>query len=314
MNVFFVFPISLFFLIASASILVKFVERFASKIKLSPLVIGATLIAIGTSLPETFIAFSSLAQGVADVSMGDVVGSNIANIGLILGLSILVFPLRVGTEKTQRNNFILLATTVFFLTIFFIPENYRKFASLFLSGFYLIFLITEIIWGETGSKKEDRKAISKMEKNRGKPVLFLLGILISLIGLIVSARYLVNSALGISKILEIDEKIVGLTIVAVGTSLPELVTAIISGIKKDWKLICGNIQGSNIYNLGIIGTILIVFGDGNSLIHKPSIYFMLAVTTAIFVLTKRFSGTVIPKIYGLFFLVAYGAYMVVLYR
>lgn len=314
MNVFWAFLLSLFFLIISANFLVNFVEHFASKIKLSPLVIGATLIAIGTSLPETFIAFSSLAQNVPGVSMGDIVGSNIANIGLILGLTILIFPIRVGTEKTQRNNFLLLATTLIFLVLFFLPGNIRETLTFTLIGFYIFFMIVEILWGEEGSKKEDKKALNKMEKSHGKPLLFFGGIAVSIFGLIVSSRYMVASAISISQILKIDTKIVGLSIVALGTSLPELVTCIISGIKKDWKLIYGNIQGSNIYNLGVIGTILITLGDGGTLIHMPSVYYMAATTIVIFLLTKRFVGAVIPRIYGLLFLFSYGAYLFLIYQ
>jgi len=313
-DVFLTFAVSLLFLIASANFLVKSVERFAAKIKLSPLIIGATLIAAGTSLPETFVTFSALAQNAAAISLGNIVGSNIGNLAFILGLAILLFPMRVGTEKTQRNNFLLVGLTVFFSCLFFLPEGVRKLLSLLLFGFYAVFLVTEIVWGKVGHKKEDQKALSKMEKGRGRPVFYFAGISFSLLGLILSSKYLVTAALGIAKDLAIDPEVVGLSLVALGTSLPELVTTIVSGIQKDWKLMYGDIQGSNIFNLSLTGAVALIAGGSTGPAHLPSLYYLLGITLAIFILTSKFKGTHIPRIYGLFFLLSYTVYLFFIYR
>lgn len=312
-NIFLPFLISLIFLVISANFLVKSTEKLAAKIKLSPLVIGATLIAIGTSLPETSVAVSSLIQKVPAISMGDIIGSNIGNIGLILGLAILVFPIRVGTEKTQRNSYILLVATVLFSVLLFLPSALTKNLSLILVAFYSLFIVSEIAWGETGSKHEDKRAISKMAKVRGRPFLFLAGILLSLSGLIFASKYLVSSVIQIATIFKVEAEIIGLTLVAIGTSLPELVTIVVSGLKKDWKLIYGNIQGSNIYNLSVIGAILLYFGSGADYLHKPSVYYLVGISLALFFLTKRYKGRTIPRLWGLAFLFAYGLYLKLIY-
>jgi len=308
-SLFLSFIVSLLLLIISAALLIKFVEKFSSRIKFSPLVIGATLIAFGTSLPETFVAFSSLAQNAPGISMGDIIGSNIGNICLILGLAILIFPVRIGTEKTQRNNIILLISAFYFSLLFFLPEGIRKFAALALPFLYVIFLIAEIFWGEIGRKKEDKKALAKMEHVRGKPFFYLAGIFVFLIGLIFGGIFLVSSAIKIALLLNIDQQVVGLSLVALGTILPEMVTTIICGFRKDWKLMFGNIQGSNIYNISVLGTIMIVFGNGVIAIHTLSLIYMAGASLIIFLLTIKYKGENIPRKYGLFFIFSYLIYL-----
>jgi cation:H+ antiporter len=313
-EVFAKFGLSLLFLIISANLLLKFVERFASRIKISPLIIGATLIAVGTSLPETFVAFSSIAQGVPEVSFGDIIGSNIANVCLILGLGIVLFPVRIGTEKTQKNNIILLILTFVFIGMLFIPQEYRKILGIGLVVFYAAFLIVEIFWGKIGSLKEDRKNLARMEKSKGSTAIYLLGTVVSLAGLILSSKYLVSSTITISKVLNISDEMIGLSVIAFGTSLPELATTLISGIKRDWKLMYGDIQGSNIYNLSIIGFILLVFGNSNTSIEIFPLVFMAVSTITIVILSHRYEGTHIPRLYGLIFMLAYAFYIFKLYR
>ena len=312
-SIYLIFAISLVFLIFSANLLLKFVEKFSSRIKISPLVIGATIIAIGTSLPETFVAISAITQKAVDISFGDIIGSNIANICLILGIGILLFPVRIGTEKTQKNNVLLAILTIFFASMFLLPQEARKILGAVLAVFYLIFIIIEIFWGEIGRLKEDKKALSKMEMCRGNPLLYLAGVGVSMVGLIFSSKYLVSSAITISKILGVREEVIGLSLIAVGTSLPELATTIASGIKKDWKLLYGDIQGSSIYNLSIIGAMLFMFGGSGYQIYPFSVIFMIVVTFSIIILSHKYEGTHIPRLYGLIYLSVYAFYLFRIY-
>ena len=305
--------LSLLVLIVSANLLLKFIKKFAGRIKISPLIIGATIIAVGTSLPETFVAITSISQNVPGISLGDVIGSNIANISLILGLGILLFPVRVGTEKTQRNNLIMLAATVVFSALFFVPPTYKKIIGIVLLISYIVFVIIETTWGETGRKHEDKKALAKIATSKGNPIFYFLGIAASLGGLVISSHYLVNSVVYFSKLLKISEEVIGLSVVAFGTSLPELATTIASGFGRDWKLIYGNIQGSNIYNFAVIGSILFI-ANGTGL--TPSFYPLIIlwiVTLGIIYLSRRFEGTNIPRIYGVLFLAIYSFYIFKLY-
>lgn len=314
MSIYLIFGISLLALIFSSNLLLKFVEKFSSKIKISPLIIGSTIIAVGTSLPETSVGISSIVQGVPNISFGDIIGSNIANICLVLGLGIVLFPIRIGTKKTQKNNVIMLLLTLSFAALFFIPESLRRSLGILLIVFYGLFLIIETIWGEIGSLKEDKKALSKMQKNRGSALTYLLGTMGSLGGLIISSRYLVASAISISQNVGVREEVIGLSMVAVGTSLPELATTIASGIKRDWKLLYGDIQGSNIYNLSIIGAMLIIFGKRGYFVDPFSLIFMTAATILIIILSHKYEGTHIPRVYGILFITAYLFYLLKIFK
>jgi len=305
---------SLGLLVISANLLLKFVERLSSKIRVSPLIIGSTLIAIGTSLPETSVALSAIAQNVPEISFGNIIGSNIANVCLILGLGILVFPVRIGTQKTQKNNIILLVLTFFFIALLFVPQAQRSMYGIGLIVFYLVFLVVELFWGKMGSLKEDRKTLAKMKKPKGSVFIYLIGIIGSLFGLILSSKYLVSSAVLISKILKVSDETIGLTVIALGTTLPELATTIISGINKDWKLLYGNIQGSTVYNLSVIGFLLIVFGNNTQAINPFALTIMAGTTVAIIILSHKYEGTHIPRAYGLMFLAIYALYILKLYK
>ncbi len=313
-NQFLTFSLSLVFLIISANFLLKFIQKFAGRIRISPLIIGATIIAIGTSLPETFVAISAISQKASDISLGDVIGSNIANISLILGLGILLFPVRIGTEKTQKNNLIMLVATILFSALFFVQPSLQKTLGIILLISYIVFVVTETIWGEAGRNHEDKKALSKISTKKGNPFIYLLGITASLAGLVVSSHYLIESVIYFSKHFNISEEVIGLSIVALGTSLPELATTIASGFNKDWKLLYGNIQGSNIFNLAVIGAILFL---ANSMSYTPTLYPLITlwiVTLGIIYLSRRFEGTNIPRIYGLLFLLIYSLYIFKIYN
>jgi cation:H+ antiporter len=231
-----------------------------------------------------------------------------------MGISILIFPVRIGTEKTQKNNLILLLLTLLFVGIFFLPPTIQKTLGFVLIFFYVIFFITEIIWGEEGSKKEDKKALATLEKSKSNPFFYLVGISLSIVGLIFSSKHLVSSVISISQIFKINQEIIGLTLVALGTSLPELATTLASGFKKDWKLLYGDMQGSNIYNLSVIGSLLIILSGSGSGIDLFSLIYMGIVIISIIALSHKYMGTVIPRIYGVLYIFSYVFYIYKIYK
>lgn len=308
------FLVSIFFLIISAYLLLKFSEKLSSRLKISPLIIGVTLVAIGTSLPETFVAISSIFQGAPLISFGDIIGSSIINICLILGINILLFPVRIGTSKTQKNNLILLIVTSIFVALFFLPNNISKVLGIALIVFYVIFFVTEIIWGKEDSNHEDKNTLAKLERSKGNPILYFMAIVLSIGGLIISSKYLIASVIDISKAFNINQELIGLSLVALGTSLPELAAAISSGIKKDWKLLYGDIQGSNIYNLSIIGAILIIFGGNGYSIDVFSLIFMALTIISVVLLSHKYMGTNIPRGYGIIYILVYVFYIYKIYK
>jgi len=304
-----IFTLSLIGLVFSANFLVSSSKKLSALFKLSPLIIGATAVAFGTSMPELSVAVSSILQNVPSLSMGDIIGSCIANACIILGISILFFPIRVGTEKTQRNNLIILLLTACFIGIFFIPINIRKFLAFGLLSFYIVFLIMEFVWGREGSKNEDKKAINKMEKIKGLPIKYILNMALSLIGLAVSGKFLVSSAVGISTLLGLESEIIGLTIIAIGTSLPELSTSIISGANDEDKLLVGDVQGSNIFNLSVLGTLILIFAKTGGSSHEISLIFLAISTLFTALITHTYSGKNIPRGFGVLFIGIYVLYL-----
>ncbi len=313
-EVFAKFIVSILSLIFSAYFLLKFSEKLSSRIKISPLIIGVTLVAIGTSLPETFVAISAIMQGAPLISFGDIIGSNILNVCLVLGISILLFPMRIGTTKTQKNNVILLFLTLIFTIVFFLPQAVHKTFGILLLAFYVIFLITEIVWGEEGGKKEDKKTLAHLEKSKSNPFLYLTAIALSIAVLILSSKHLVASVIAISQIFNIDQEVIGLSLVALGTSLPELATTIASGLKKEWKLLYGDVQGSNIYNLSVIGAILIISSGSINGFDNFSLIFMASMMISIIFLSHKYMGRSIPRIFGLFYIIIYAFYIYKIYR
>lgn len=308
------FSFSLMILIVSANLLLRFIEKFAGRIKISPLIVGATIIAVGTSLPEASVAISAIAQNAIEISYGDVIGSNIANICLVLGLGILLFPVRVGTEKTQKNNIIMLLVTAYFIGLLFVPFQLRKGLGVLLVVFYIAFLVIEIIWGEIGRLKEDKKALAKMSVKSGNPLVFLLGMLGSLAALLISSHFLVGAVVTFSKLFDINEEVIGLSIVAVGTSLPELATTIVSGVDKDWKLLYGALQGSNIFNLSVIGALLLISSKIDYHIPVTPLVVLAVATLSVIYLSRKYEGTHIPRPFGLAFLGLYAFYILKIYQ
>ena len=310
---FIIFFASITVLILSANYLVRSTEKLSSSLRISPLVIGATGIAVGTSLPELSVTVSSMTQGATTLGIGNIIGSNISNILLILGLGILLFPIRVGTTKTQRNNLISLIFSLFFITSFFSPIAYKKIFFLASIIGYILFVITELVWGEIGGTKEDKKNLSKLQKSRENPFLTLIKMIIAILTLLASSKYTVSSSMEIATFFKLEGETIGLTLVAFGTSLPETVSCVASGLKKDWKLMMGDIQGSNIFNLGVLGSSILYFSKdisvGENILPLISLFISTALIT---VLTKRFEGKTIPRYFGLVFLGLYSSYLFII--
>jgi cation:H+ antiporter len=208
----------------------------------------------------------------------------------------------------------LLIITLVFVALFFLPDNIGKTLGIALIVFYIIFFVTEIIWGKEGSSNEDKKTLAKLERSKGNPILYFLGVALSIGGLIISSKYLVASVIEISKAFNINQELIGLSLVALGTSLPELAAAISSGIKKDWKLLYGDIQGSNIFNLSIIGAILIIFGGNGYSIDVFSLVFMAVTIFSVILLSHKYMGTNIPRGYGIIYILVYVFYIYKIYK
>ena len=241
--------IGLVLLYYGAEYLVRGGSAIASRSCVSPLVIGLTLVAFGTSAPELFVSTGAALHGLGDICIGNVVGSNICNIALILGLSALLSPLAVNAELFKRDlPIMILASVVLTVVCLFCGGIGRIVGLLFTVGIVAYTVVgvrssSEKCGGETPPPQEDIP--------RGMAWLAVIGGLLALVG---GAKLILMGAVAIEKHFGVADEFVALTVVAVGTSLPELATSVVAAKKGEADIAIGNVVGSNIFNiLGILG-------------------------------------------------------------
>lgn len=239
-------------LVKGADLLVDGAASVARRLHVSDLVIGMTVVAFGTSTPELFVSLLAALRGSADIAIGNIVGSNIANILLILGVSALIRPLVVSRGTVQREMpFGLLAS---FALVFVAgdalfdgaPEGMIGRADgLLLLCFFVIF----IYYAASIAKKKIEGAESLVPAHEHSITRSLLLIAAGLAGLTLGGRWIVDGAVAIARVFDVSEAVVGLTVVAVGTSLPELATSVVAAWRGNTDIAIGNVVGSNIFNL-----------------------------------------------------------------
>lgn len=217
----------------------------ARRYRISPLVIGMTIVAFGTSAPELLVSMTSAIKNNSGIAMGNVLGSNIANIGLILGLTALIYPIVTSGRKVTSNGlFMVLVSCV--LMIFSLREGISRIEGIMLFACLIIFTLVSIAKGRTSGSNDSSGSVQT--RNLSVTTAFLL-IIISCVMLPVGANLLVNGATSLALALGVSDKVIGLTIVAFGTSLPELAASVAAAIKKEMDISIGNIIGSNIFNI-----------------------------------------------------------------
>lgn len=231
--------------------LVKGASRLAFRFGVSPLVIGLTVVAFGTSMPELVVSLNAAAQGSSEISIGNVVGSNIFNIGFILGVTGLITPIIVHISLLRREIPIMIAVSV--LTILLASDGQLNMLDgiLLLAG--IIIFTVGLIWDSRREKmtKADSEELEELEGVQGTINLSveLLRVIGGIILLVIGARLTVDGAVIFARSVGISELVIGLTLVAGGTSLPELATSLIAALRKQNDISVGNVVGSNIFNL-----------------------------------------------------------------
>ncbi|HHY53962.1 MAG TPA: calcium/sodium antiporter, partial [Chloroflexi bacterium] len=305
-------------LVIGAEILVRGASRLAAALGISPLVIGLTIVAFGTSSPEMAVSIQSAISGQVDIAIGNVVGSNIFNILFILGLSAVIVPLVVAEQLVRLDVPLMIGISVLVWVLSFNGfieqwEGIVLFASLIA---YTIFLIVQ-------SRREKGKAIEAEyeteyalhEPRTGRRALLNISMAVSgLVLLVFGARWFVDGAVELARNLGMSELIIGLTIVAAGTSMPEVATSLVAAIRGERDIAVGNVVGSNIFNiLAVLGLSALAspaglpVASGMLTIDMP---FMVAV--AIACLPIFLTGHTIARWEGVVFLAYYAAYTVYL--
>ncbi|MBY9066471.1 calcium/sodium antiporter [Hyphomonas sp. WL0036] len=302
--------LGLVLLVAGGECLVRGAVKLAEKFSVSPLLIGLTLVGFGTSTPELVTSLQAAFAGSPGIAVGNVVGSNTANILLILGAAAIIAPVAVAKDTFKRDGIVLAIAMLFCASAVLLGQLTRW------MGIFFVLTLAGYIWF---AFQQDRKT-STVAVGTGRPapapkasagaiaidLAFVAG---GLVMTMLGARFLVSGAIDLARMFSISETIIGLTIVAVGTSLPELITSVMASLRKQGDIAFGNIVGSNIYNvLGILGVTSIVKPiPVPAEIIQLDIWVMLAASALLFVAaTSRWKVT---RIEGAIMLAAYGAYV-----
>lgn len=309
--------VQLLILIVSLSIMLVSADRFvdsASKIaqafKVSPLIIGMLIIGLGTSSPELMVSTISAINGAPELALGNAIGSNIANIGLILGITALITPVAVASKITKIElPFVLIITLILGFMLF---DGYLStYESILLLVIFIIFIALACISSQRVSHDALADQVDISDHHNKIALGFLL--VISLLILIVSARYVVTSATEIAMTLGLSELIIGLTIVAIGTSLPELATSIIAAKRGQAELAIGNIVGSNVFNtlavIGVSGAIQPIDNISVQLIYRDMSVLLLFTIFMLFMAMGFKAQGRVNQYEGLVLLIIYLGYL-----
>lgn len=308
--------VGLAILVAGGESLVKGASSIALKLKIKPIVIGLTIVAFGTSAPELVVNILSAINGTSDLAFGNVIGSNIANILLILGISSIITPLAVQYNTTWKEIpfAILSIVVVFFMAndVFLDNANTNQLSridGMILLMLFIIFLYYTFELAREMYVHEDEETKEYATFNS------ILMILFGLLGLYYGGELIVDNATELARSFGMSERIIGLTIVAVGTSLPELATSAIAAYHKKADIAIGNIVGSNIFNtLWILGVTATILPMPISPMIYSDVLFNIFVTVLLMIAIMIFKKYTLERLEGIIFVLIYAGYLLSLVR
>ncbi|MEJ5261518.1 MAG: calcium/sodium antiporter [Ignavibacterium sp.] len=289
--------------------LIRGSSSLALRVGISPLVVGLTVVAFGTSSPELLVSLKAALIGNSSIALGNIIGSNIANIALILGLSAVIRPLQVHANVIKREIPIMIGVSL--LLVFFLIDGKLG----FIEGLiFVILLIAYSIVNIFLSLKENKEIEKEFEEGLKSKLNIPTAVLFIVAGLALlffGADTFLKGAVLLAKVFDVSDAIIGLTIVAVGTSLPELFTSIVAAIKKESDIAVGNVVGSNIFNiLSILGISAIIIPIKSDQISYFDFGVMLA--AAFILLPLSYSGFRISRLEGILLLAGYSVYIFLL--
>jgi cation:H+ antiporter len=284
-------------------------SALALRVGISALVVGLTVVAFGTSSPELIVSVKAALIGNSSIALGNVIGSNIANIALIIGVSALIRPLNVHANVIKREIPIMIGVSIL-LIIFLSDGKINKIEGMILFSLLLIYTVFNILLSLKESKEIKNEFESEL-KTRLKVSTAVLFFIVGLALLIFGADLFLKGAIALAKIFNISDVVIGLTIVAVGTSLPELFTSVVASIKKESDIAVGNVVGSNIFNiLSILGITAIISPVSSAGISQVDLTIMLA--AALVLLPLSYTNFKISRAEGLFLIIGYISYIIFL--
>ena len=312
------FVLGLVALTAGAELLVRGASRLALTFGISPLVVGLTVVAFGTSAPEMAVSAGAALGGSDDIATGNVVGSNIANVLLILGLSALIVPLAVHEQVIRQEIPIMIGASLL-LIVLALDGSLSVGEGALLFGLVIVYTTFLVIQSRrAGQETQDEFAAELPDAKSRRDAHWAVQVLLVLAGLgllVLGAGWLVDAAVAAARVFGVSELVIGLTIVAVGTSMPEIATSLVAAWRGERDIAVGNVVGSNIFNiLAVMGIAGILAGDGLAVSEAArnfDLWVMLAVALACLPIVMtgreitRWEGGVFVAYY-----VAYTAYLV----
>ncbi|GAB4244171.1 MAG: calcium/sodium antiporter [Candidatus Methylacidiphilales bacterium] len=279
---------------------------------ISPLVAGLTVVAFGTSAPELVVSLSAAFKGNPDVAVGNVVGSNIFNVAVILGLVAVICPIRIQLQLLRVDMPILIVVTLIAAAILHSGAITRGWGAILFAGI-IAYTTFAVIMAKRESNRAATQEFAEEVKTTGKHPLFDIGlIVVGLLVLVGGGQLFVQGSVGIARDLGLSDAIIGLTLVAAGTSLPELAASLVAAAKKEADIAVGNIVGSNLFNLlSILGLTALVHPLQVSGITWWDLGTMIVTTVVL--LPLMWTGSILRRWEGLILLLMYGVYLAVLW-
>ncbi|MBD3289842.1 calcium/sodium antiporter [candidate division KSB1 bacterium] len=304
-----VFAVGIIVLYFGAEGLVRGSSLLAKNLGIRPIIIGLTVVAFGTSSPEFVVSFVASLHKSQDIALGNIIGSNIANIGLILGVSALIHPLKVHLYTLKKEfPVMILASVVIYLMAFDFKIGFWDGTLLTLG--IILFILYQVLVSlrDRSEHKSLEKEYTSILRNGSTYFKNIALVAIGITGLIVGSQMMVKSVITIARELGVSELVIGMTLMAFGTSLPELATSVISAIRKEADICVGNVIGSNLFNILFVVGIITMFNPLTVTKSTLKLEFpiMLAFTFLLFPILKtklilnRFEGAVLVAGYVLF--------------
>jgi len=307
---YFLLLIGLITLLLSGDLLVRGGVSLARHFKVSTLVVGMTIVSLGTSAPELMVSLQAALTGHYDFSIGTVIGSNISNMGLVLGLTVVILPLAVNSRSVFVDwPMMMLATILFY--VFIINGKLTLYEGLIFIVILAAFLFYSI-WESRKTEEKNKKVVPPPKYSLPVSIMIVLA---SPVGLRFGADWLVDGASGIARSFNISEYVISASVIAFGTSVPELATSMIAAFKKEPDISIGNIIGSNLFNiLGILGvTALVKTINVNQQVLDFDIWFLGGLSIVLLLMMLPARGGRIRRFEGVLLIFCYVAYITVVF-
>lgn len=302
-------------LIKGADFLVDGSSKIAKKFHIPEIIIGLTIVSIGTSMPELFVSITSALEGYPDIAVGNVIGSNLCNLLLILGLSAVIKAIEFKKETRLIEIPMTLFVTVILFVLCNIGTNITRGEGIFLIGLFVLFIMYTIYMGKKGEEFENKSAFVELQTEENYSNLkSILWIILGIVGLKIGGDLVVNHSITIAQAFNISEKVISLTIIAIGTSLPELVTSVTAAFKGDSDIAIGNILGSNIFNiLLILGVSSVITPIYYSVSYNNQILVLIIGTILLALFPFIGAKNKMTRTNGVAYLIIYAIYMIGLF-